>query len=955
MHWKNRAGACGVMLLAIGSAAAWAGVPAVAAPATTSATTPAKHARTPEAGRNGAASEGGFTVAPPAAWVHPLAADLAAPIASAPYQILLADEQTRLTAAGQERFRHYVRRINDASALQLGGQINVDFDPSYEKLVFHKVDILRGSQRIDKLDAKKIRVLRRETQLERQMVDGRLTASLVLDDVRPGDRVEWEATIVGANPVFGGRFVAIEWSQFFDAPIGQYQHRLLAPVARDIRFHTGDPALRATSTVRGGERETLYRRSDVAQGAYDARTPPSEFVKAQFELSEFADWGEVDAWAQRLFAPAMQPTPALDAQVAALKARAATPQELLRATLDFVQKDIRYFATEQGASSHQPAAADTVLAQRFGDCKDKSALLTALLVRMGFDASPVLASLSLRGAAGARLPSPLAFDHVIVRVMVDGAPLFLDATRSEQTGAVAARQALNLGAGLEVRPGVVAPTPLPDSRETVQAETVDTLTFPRLAQEGTLESVTIYHGDLAESLRAALAARPRDEVERELTGETLRSFTTVEQVGHVEIEPAREDNSVKVTARYRMGEFWSFPEQRVLAGRFATSHLVEPLRLPDQVPRTRPLLVAAAGRYLEKVVFVFGEESPIPPDSKHFDESNKHFELRLRFDMAPSRQEAAGELHLLVDTIPAAEWAAYRDELVKVSGRLSGSVQVSALSTQDMTALRNDGAKLAEDVRAGRVQVLTKAQLTARTRLLLLDRQLAADRLQPKLRAQVLIARGEQLDHLGRTDEGRAAFVQAIAIDPANPDGHDGLAVNAFIRRDDAEALREVDETLKLSPSTTRIRYTRVWADYFNDRLPAARDELQSLLQSPSEVERGYGAIWLYLTTRRLGGDGVQAVKSYAPTGANPDWPYAALQYLQGRTELGDALQAAQEDGKPSRERECELYLFAGEKAIADGKLDQARIYLRKSVDTGVVEYLEYAMARRELDRLARR
>jgi hypothetical protein len=75
---------------------------------------------------------------------------------------------------------------------------------------------------------------------------------------------------------------------------------------------------------------------------------------------------------------------------------------------------------------------------------------------------------------------------------------------------------------------------------------------------------------------------------------------------------------------------------------------------------------------------------------------------------------------------------------------------------------------------------------------------------------------------------------------------------------------------------------------------------------------------------------------------------------MRGEVDLDDALKAAREGG-PNRGRECELYFYAAQKALLDRDLTQARNYLRRSLDTGVVEFNEYAMAKRELERISGR
>ena len=212
------------------------------------------------------------------------------------------------------------------------------------------------------------------------MVDGRMTASIVLDDLRVGDRVEWASSLVGDNPVFAGRYVDLEWTSSSRGPVGLAQLRLLAPAERNIRHRApAAPGIEISESVSQGWRETLLRRRAVPQFHPDPLTPPALYLADQVEFSEFSGWAEVSAWADTLFAKAAQGLDVLAPEAAAIRARASTPEDRLRLALDFVQQDIRYFGTEMGANSHQPAGADVVLRQRFGDCKDKTALLVNLL------------------------------------------------------------------------------------------------------------------------------------------------------------------------------------------------------------------------------------------------------------------------------------------------------------------------------------------------------------------------------------------------------------------------------------------------------------------------------------------------------------------------------------------------------------------------------------------------
>lgn len=895
----------------------------------------------------------GFTIEAAPEWVQPVQPDASVQLPAAPLHLLLADRQTRVGPDGVVRYRHAVRQINEAAGLQPGAQIEIEFDPTYQKLALHSIEIVRDGQRINKLDPKSVKLLQRETQLERQIIDGRLTASIVLSDLRVGDRVEWAASLRGDNPVFGGRFVDLDWSSSSSGPLGLYRFRLLAPSERRISQRVSEPSIAVASSERNGWRETVFTRRGIAQFRYDETAPASAYASDQIDLSEFADWAQVATWAEGLFAKATQSSSAIDARVAEIKKQGGTQAEQVQAALDIVQQEVRYFGTEIGPDSHQPANADTVLRQRFGDCKDKVALLVTLLRGLDIKATPALVSVRFRDEVIDRLPSPLAFDHAISAVELDGKTIWLDATRSKQIGPVTAREVSGMGHALLARADSQSMLALPLAKDALRSETTDTFDFIPLAQEGRLESVTTFYGDLAEWMREAKAMMPPAELEKVLVGDMLRAYPTLKRSGAPELADLPGRNALRVTLRFTLGDsYWRFRDQRVLVGEFALLGLAVPLRLPDQNPRTQALRIALPGLYRHTVRFNFSSDTFAQPSNSRFDEVNRHFELHVRYSGQHNEQVVDGELRQAASTVAAADWSAYRANLAKVWPRLASTVTVPTLSSAYAESARNEFTKLDAAIRKGDIKVRTREQFNARTQLILLNAQLDSGRMPDKIRAEALVAKSVQLDHLGRAEEALPLLEQALALDGTSSEVVAAMAVNAFMRHDDAQAIVRAERALELAPSEYGPRYSLAWAQYFSGDFAAAKAEFERIVQSSSEVERSYAPIWLYLTTRRLGGDGAAAVKGFEPTGSRPAWPYAALQWLLGRTDFDAALKATREADRPELGRECELYLFAGEKALLDGDERQAKNYFRKAIDTGVVEFTEYTMAVRELKKL---
>ena len=128
------------------------------------------------------------------------------PEASADQHWLLLERQ--VNAATNETFFHFSRQILTVAGVQNGSDLKIDFNPSYQTLTLHWARLWRGTNYLNRLEGDKVRVVRRERDLEQQILNGEQTAMLVMEDVRVGDIVDYAYSVKGANPVFNGKFSA---------------------------------------------------------------------------------------------------------------------------------------------------------------------------------------------------------------------------------------------------------------------------------------------------------------------------------------------------------------------------------------------------------------------------------------------------------------------------------------------------------------------------------------------------------------------------------------------------------------------------------------------------------------------------------------------------------------------------------------------------------------------------
>jgi hypothetical protein len=128
-------------------------------------------------------------------------------------------------------------------------------------------------------------------------------------------------------------------------------------------------------------------------------------------------WHDIGIWYQNLVKDRRVASPAIKQKVAELTANEPTLAGKIYALAAFVQRDVRYVAIELGIGGYQPHPAADVFAHRYGDCKDKSTLLSTMLKEIGVDSYYVIINTE-RGSVDASTPPNLGFNHVMLAIQM---------------------------------------------------------------------------------------------------------------------------------------------------------------------------------------------------------------------------------------------------------------------------------------------------------------------------------------------------------------------------------------------------------------------------------------------------------------------------------------------------------------------------------------------------------
>ena len=246
--------------------------------------------------------------------------------------------------------------------------------------------------------------------------------------LRPGDVLEYRFVRTIASPLSPGQF----WTSFNFAEKGivlDEQLEINVPKDRQIKLKT-KPGYDPKITDEGDRRIYRWTHSHLkdddqaAKGKKKTAKPDDDIPSVQ--LTTYKSWEELGAWYGSLERERRVPDDTVKSEAATLVKGKTDDMAKVQALYDYVSSNIRYVSLSFGLGRFQPHAASEVLANGYGDCKDKNTLLAALLDAEGFHSTSVLIGSHMK--LDPEVPSPSQFDHVITRVPVDGKEIWLDST-----------------------------------------------------------------------------------------------------------------------------------------------------------------------------------------------------------------------------------------------------------------------------------------------------------------------------------------------------------------------------------------------------------------------------------------------------------------------------------------------------------------------------------------------
>lgn len=599
-------------------------------------------------------------------------------------------------------------------------------------------------------------------------------------------------------------------------------------VPRDKYVNVVSPGLEPKVKDEAGRRiyswhgANLERKRDPgAQLSKREEPPPS------VQVTTFHTWDEVGRWYRGVQATQVVVTPAVRSKAAELIKGQTTDDQKIRALYNFVGTRFHYVSLSFGTGRYEPHAADQVLENEYGDCKDKHTLLAALLKAAGYDAWPALINTAHK--IRPNVPSPGQFDHLITVIPRGESLLWLDTTPEVAPFGL-------LMANLRDKQALVIPTDKSPALMTTPAEP-PFASMQSFIAEGKLGANGIFKGHVERAARGdaelvyriAFRATSKTQWKDLVQRVSYMSGFYGEVTAVTASAPEETEEPFKFSYDYTREGFGDWANRRIVAP-------LPPFGIEaaddDNTKPTEPVFLGARA----EIIFRAKTEVPagytlIAPGK--VDLSTDYAEYHAEYGFEKSILTAVRRLVIKKPEVPLSEWESYR-KFRKDLGHDEGNwISLTALDAKNLPAMPGLESNNADTLNASGRAAFDRQNFTLAADLLKkavkIDPQhkwawnnlglayMAMQRLEDAaaaLRKQIEVNPndayaynnlGRVLESQGQPNEARKAFEKQIAINPQDRWAHSNLGTLLLHQKKYDEAVRELEvaaSTSETDPGT---------------------------------------------------------------------------------------------------------------------------------------------------------
>ena len=327
--------------------------------------------------------------------------------------------------------RRIVKIFNDTG--HKFGKVSIPYTRGNDDITIHHARTLTSDGRVVDLDQRSIvKNIPPPSAVEAGLfVDARLM-HFSMPEMSDDCIIDYAYSSNNRGHLMQGEF----WHQVYfqtSVPVQRYRFTIHTPKKKAIYYQITSPQAVGNEPM---ITETRYARThtfelrDVPPLREEAFMPAVEDLAYSINITSLDSWDKLMKWYGTLIREQDYVTPEIEQKTKALLRGAWSRKEKIKRLYEYVATNIDYVGIELGIWAIKPHSAPEIFKEGYGDCKDKTTLLSTMLSAVGIQSYPVLISAGESSRIVREIPSLAYFNHMILAVEEDsdGGLIWLDAT-----------------------------------------------------------------------------------------------------------------------------------------------------------------------------------------------------------------------------------------------------------------------------------------------------------------------------------------------------------------------------------------------------------------------------------------------------------------------------------------------------------------------------------------------
>ncbi|MGO8697079.1 MAG: DUF3857 domain-containing protein [Limisphaerales bacterium] len=433
---------------------------------------------------------------------------------------------------------HVALHLETIQAVERHSHWRLEMLPETEQITLHWIKIHRNETEFDHTSVEKLRSVQDET--DDITAARKVTWGMLLEDVRPGDILEWSYTIEEKPPLRPEQCAAF-FAVPAEIPLGKFYFSARFQEGRALQWKSSSDDLQPLEKIEKGQKRWIWERENPAIARREENTPEWYVEYPWIQVSDWEDWETVasafvEAWGGE------EPDADIQAVAKDIGGEPGGVLQQIEKAIHLVQEEFRHLEVEDLAGQ-SPAAPGVVARRRFGNALDLSFFLARLLNQFGAAAHPVLINTSFRKSLSDMLPMPGLFNHVVVEYQARNERRWVDATAKGQGGDSLNRVIPDYGFGLFLSRASARMVAAPPASISANAcEIKETLLLDTEGAVSLLAVVVTARGGQAEEWRKEFDTQGPEAISRRRLQLCMDRFTDAQRTGPMEFRDDRTAN-----------------------------------------------------------------------------------------------------------------------------------------------------------------------------------------------------------------------------------------------------------------------------------------------------------------------------------------------------------------------------------------------------------------------------